>query len=88
MGRESVRVGRIVRGFFVVLALRIGFVPNRHLAAGSAAPSSDMSAAAVNGMALFLTRPHSLLLCRSDDGFDLLPFPLMNLLDLLPLLLD
>ena len=49
-------------------------------------PASDMSAA-VTTVALLLTGPQSSLLCRCDYGIDLLPFLLMNLLDLLPLLL-
>lgn len=61
-------------------------MPNRHLAAGAAVPASDMSAA-VTTVALLLTGLHSLPLCRCDYGIDLLPFPLMNLLDLLPFLL-
>jgi hypothetical protein len=59
---------------------------NRHLAARSAVPAPNMSAA-VKTVTLFLTGPHSLLLCRCGYGIDLLPLPLMNLLDLLPLLL-
>ena len=50
--------------------------------------ASEMSAAAVTTVTSLLTRPHSLLLGRCDYGLDLLPFPLMNLLDLLSLLLD
>jgi len=46
-----------------------------------------MSAAVAAVAALFLAGPHSLLLCRCDYGIDLLPLPLMNLLDLLPFLL-
>ena len=65
----------------------MGFVPNRHLAARSAVSASHM-AAAVTAVALFLARPHISLLCRRDYGIDLLPFPLVNLLDLLPLLQD
>jgi hypothetical protein len=44
-----------------------------------------MSATAVS--ALFLTSPHSFALRRCDDGVDLLPLPLTNLLNLLLLLL-
>ena len=47
-------------------------------------PASNMSAAVT---ALLLTSPHRFALCRCDDRIDLLPFPLMNLLNLLPLLL-
>ena len=60
---------------------------DRHLSAGSAVSASDMSTAAVTTVASLLTRPHGLLLRRCDQGFDLLPFPLMNMLDLQPLLL-
>jgi hypothetical protein len=43
-----------------------------------------MSASAVT--ALLLTSPDSFAFCRCDDRINLLPFPLMNLLDLLSLL--
>ncbi len=49
--------------------------------------ASEMSPAAVTTVASLLTRPHGLLLRGCDYAFDLLPFPLANLLDLLPLLL-
>ncbi len=64
----------------------MGLVPNRHLAARSAVSASYMSAA-VTAVALLLARPHISLLCRCDYGIDLLPFPLTNLLALLPFLL-
>src|SRR5208283_1934542 len=77
----------LVRRRFVLLR-RIGLRFSRHLAARSASmPASDMSAA-VRRVALLLTGAHSFPLFRRDDGIDLLTFPLMNLLDLLPLLLD
>ena len=49
--------------------------------------ASEMSAAAVTAVASLLTRPYGLLLSRCDYAFDLLPFALANLLDLLSLLL-
>jgi len=64
----------------------MGLVPNRHLAARSAVSAAYM-AAAVTAVALFLARPHISLLRPCDYGIDLLPFPSMNLLDLLPFLL-
>ena len=60
---------------------------NRHLAAGSAVPASDMSAASVTPVTPLLAGPDSSLLCGCDYGFDFLPFLLMDPLDLLPLLL-
>src|SRR5260370_4610461 len=48
-------------------------------------PAPPMPPPAVT--ALLLTSPHRFPLCRCDDRINLLPFPLMNLLDLLPLLL-
>jgi len=50
-------------------------------------PASEMSAAVVPSVAPLLTGPHSSLLCRRDYGLDLLPFLLMDPLDLLPPLL-
>ena len=49
--------------------------------------ASEMSAAAVTAVASLLAGPHGLLLSRCDYAFDLLPFALANLLDLLSLLL-
>jgi len=60
---------------------------SRYLAAGSAVPASKMSAAAVTAVAPLPARPHGSLLRRCDYGLDLLPFLLMDALDLLPLLL-
>ena len=54
---------------------------------GPPVPAYEVSAAAVTAVAPFLTGPHSSLLCRCDYGFELLPFLLMDPLDLLPLLL-
>ena len=67
--------------------LWIRLVPKRHLAAGSAVSASEMSAAAVTAVASLLAGPHGLLLRKCDYAFDLLPFALANLLDLLSLLL-
>jgi hypothetical protein len=48
--------------------------------------SSNMAAAGMTGIALFLASVHSLLLRGGDEGVNLLPFLSMDLLDLLSLL--
>lgn len=63
-------------------------VPGRNLAAGSTSAASMSTANVPAVAAAFLTRPHRFPLGGRNDGINLLPFSRMNLLDLLPLLLD
>jgi hypothetical protein len=77
---------RIVRSR-LVFRLRCGLLARRHFAAGL--PSdSGMAASGATVVALLLTRAHRLLLSGRVNGFHLLPLPLMNLLDFVPLLRD
>lgn len=79
-----IRLGRISWRIFIVLVERMGILSTCQITRATAASAADMSAAST----ACLAGSHRFSLCGRNDGIELLSLPLMNLLNLEPLLLE